>query len=248
MSKWLKRGTLALLLAVVALALLATSLLRGSLPALDGTLDLPGLSAPVSIARDANGTVTIDAASEHDALRALGYVHAQERYFEMDLLRRVAAGELAGLFGPLAVDVDRKHRVHRLRERVHGDLDAIIGDRRATMQAYVDGVNAGLSDLHVRPWPYLLLRQQPEPWRLEDSPLVGYAMYFDLQDGENTRELALWKLRPHLPPALYALLTHDGSHWDAPLAGAVRGDARLPTAAEVDLRKLPAPKATAATV
>src|SRR5688572_21873520 len=242
MAKWIKRGLLALVVLVLAAMLAGWWLMRGSLPRLEGELALPGLTAPVTVERDERGVVTVQAGNEADAMRALGYVHAQERYFEMDLLRRTAAGELAALFGPLAVDTDRKHRVHRFRARVRANLETIVGERRAAMQAYVDGVNAGLAGLRTRPWPYLLLRTQPEPWRLEDSPLVGFAMYFDLQDGENARELALWKIRPHLPPALYALLTHDGSRWDAPLTGPVRGDARLPAAQDVDLRSLPWPK------
>jgi len=239
MAKWIRRGLLALLLMFVVLLLVVWWLLRGSLPTLDGSLSLTGLSAPVTVQRDRLGVVTIDATNQTDAMRALGYVHAQERFFEMDLLRRTAAGELAELFGPVAIDVDKEHRIHRFRARVDANLDTIVGRHRAGMQAYVDGVNAGLRDLKVRPWPYLLLRTQPEPWQLSDSPLVAYAMYFDLQDGENARELALWKMRPHLPPALFALLTHDGSRWDAPLTGAPRGDAMLPGVAEVDLRKLP---------
>ena len=239
MSKWLRRGAMALLALVVVLVLLVTWLLRGSLPALDGSLDLPGLSAPVSVARDANGTVTIDAANERDALRALGYVHAQERYFEMDLLRRTAAGELAALFGNIAVDTDRTHRLHRMRARVQRDIDTIAGDKHTQLQAYADGVNAGLAALRVRPWAYLLLRQTPAPWRVEDSPLVGHAMYFDLQGGDNARELALWRMRPHLPAALFDLLAHDGSRWDAPLQGTARGDAVLPGPDTLDLRRLP---------
>src|SRR5690606_32529454 len=122
MVRWLTRiGLLALALALL-LAGLAWWLLRGSLPTLDGELALAGLSAPVSVQRDALGVVTIDARSEADALRALGYVHAQERYFEMDLLRRTSAGELAELFGE-ALDLDRRHRVHRMRARVEADLD-----------------------------------------------------------------------------------------------------------------------------
>ena len=106
-------------------------LLRGSLPELDGELALPGLSGPVTVQRDALGVVTIDAANETDAMRALGYVHAQERYFEMDLLRRTAAGELAELFGPVAVGVDKEHRIHRFRARVEADLHSILGAHRA---------------------------------------------------------------------------------------------------------------------
>ena len=239
MRKWLKRLLLAVLALAAALALAAWWLLRGSLPALDGELALPGLSAPVRIERDALGVVTIDAASETDAVRALGYVHGQERYFEMDLMRRTSAGELSELFGPVALDLDRRHRAHRMRARVDAHLDAIAGERLPQLQAYADGVNAGLSALRVRPWPYLLLRQPPRPWLTTDTALAGYAMYFDLQDSTNARELALWKLRPHLPAPLFALLTHPGSRWDAPLLGESFGDAVLPGADAVDLRTLP---------
>ncbi|HVI58342.1 MAG TPA: penicillin acylase family protein [Luteimonas sp.] len=241
MARWLKRTAL-LVLALIVLALVAAwLLLRASLPKLDGQFALPGLSAPVSIQRDRLGVVTIDAANETDALRALGYVHAQERYFEMDLMRRTAAGELSELFGPIALDLDKRHRVHRMRARANAQLGAIAGERRPQLRAYAQGVNAGLAGLDARPWPYLLLRTQPRPWAPVDSALVGDAMYFDLQDADGGRELALWKLRAHLPPALYALLARDGTRWDAPIAGAARGEAELPGPEQVDLRKLPMP-------
>ncbi|MFC0679605.1 penicillin acylase family protein [Lysobacter korlensis] len=209
-----------------------------SLPRLDGTASLPGLSEPARIDRDALGVATITAASEADAMRALGYVHAQEQYFEMDLMRRSAAGELAELVGARAVEMDRKHRVHRMRARVERDLETIAGDKRAVLQAYTDGVNAGLADLKSRPWPYLLLRTKPQPWRIEDSALVGYAMFFELEDEAHERELTLWRIKPHLPDALFALLTHNGSQWDAPIVGEAKGNARLPSPEEVDLRSL----------
>ncbi|MGY1519757.1 penicillin acylase family protein [Luteimonas sp. A482] len=246
MVRWLKRLLLLGLALAVAGGGLAWWLLRGSLPALDGELALAGLSAPVSVQRDALGVVTIDAQDEADAMRALGYVHAQERYFEMDLLRRTSAGELSALFGAVALDADRRHRVHRMRARVDAHLEAIAGERMPMLRAYTDGVNAGVAALRTRPWPYLLLRQQPEPWRPADTALAGYAMYFDLQDASNANELALWKLRQGLPAPLYALLTHPGSSWDAPLMGAAFGDAVLPGAEEVDLRELAAAGAGAA--
>ena len=90
MRTWLKRGVVALLLLILAACAGSWWLLRGSLPQLDGHLPLQGLSAAATLSRDGNGTVTIDAANEADAWRALGYVHAQERYFEMDLMRRSA--------------------------------------------------------------------------------------------------------------------------------------------------------------
>lgn len=239
---WVKRLLWVLLLLIVIAVLAATLLFRGSLPSLDGETQLPGLSAAVTIQRDANGVVTIDAANEADALRALGYVHAQERYFEMDLMRRTSAGELAELFGPIAVDLDKKRRVHRIRARVTEHLSDFAGEKMPQLIAYADGVNAGLDDLRMRPWPYLLLKQSPRRWDVVDSALTGYAMYFDLQDSENTRELALWKIRQHVPPELANLLAHDGTEWDAPMFGKPRGNATLPALEQVDLRKLPMPK------
>ena len=241
MLKWIKRLALLLLVLVVVAAGTGWWLLRGSVPRLEGELALPGLSAPVSLQRDANGVVTIDAASDTDLARALGYVHAQERYFEMDLMRRSSAGELSELFGAVALNMDKERRTHRMRARVMHDLPAFAGDKLPQLQAYTDGVNAGLADLKVRPWPYLVLRQQPKPWEVADSALAGYAMYFDLQDSQNTRELALARIKSQVPAALFDLLSHDGTEWDAPLFGEARGNAPLPSIAQLDLRKLAIP-------
>jgi penicillin amidase len=234
-----------LLLVVVVLALVAVGIgwwtLRSSLPTLDGELALPGLSAPARLERDALGTVTIDAANETDAARVLGWVHGQERFFEMDLLRRSAAGELSELFGAGALEVDKAIRVHRLRARVEGNLAAVAGSRLPVLEAYAQGVNAGRRALDAKPWPYLLLRTEPEDWRPADTALAGYAMFIDLQDETNSRELALWKIRQSVPPALYRLIAHDGTEWDAPLVGEPRGNAVLPSASELDLRTLPSP-------
>ncbi len=245
MRRWIRRLLWLVVGLVVIVAGGATWLLRGSLPVLAGEQSLAGLSAPVQIERDELGVVTLQAANEVDAARALGYVHAQERYFEMDLMRRSAAGELAALFGPQALPLDRQARMHRLRARVREHLSASVGNHQAALEAYRDGVNAGLADLHVRPWPYLLLRQAPEPWQVEDSVLAGLAMYADLQDGRNQDELARARLRAVMPTPLMALLDHDGSRWDAPLSGEARGDAVLPDAATLDLRQLLAGTPTA---
>src|SRR5690606_39842308 len=171
--------TAALLLLVALLA--AWLLLRVSLPALDGEHALRGLKAPVQVERDALGVVTVTAGSAEDAARALGWVHAQERWFEMDLMRRSSAGELSALFGDAALDADRERRRHRLRARINARLPDIAGERMAELVAYAEGANAGLEALGSRPWPYLLLRAQPEPWTPTDSILAAYAMYFALQ-------------------------------------------------------------------
>ncbi|MDZ4350620.1 MAG: penicillin acylase family protein [Xanthomonadaceae bacterium] len=208
----------------------------GSLATLDGERALAGLDGDTLIERDALGTVSIAAESENDAMRALGFVHAQERFFEMDLLRRSAAGELAELFGRPALDRDRERRVHRLRARAALIAAQLSPDERARFDAYTAGVNAGLAALRTRPWPYLLLRQQPRPWQTEDSALAVFAMFFDLNDSRNRRELERWQMRDGLDEALFALLTHGGSEWDVPMQGESRGNARLPGPEQLDLR------------
>jgi len=246
MRHWLKRLVWGVLILTLAAVFMVWWLLRGSLPRLEGEQAMTGLAAPVSITRDALGVVTIEAGTQADAMRALGLVHAQERYFEMDLMRRTAAGELAELFGPAAIDMDKRMRVHRLRARTEAHLEVATGSSAAALQAYVDGINQGVADLRVRPWPYLLLRQTPAPWRTEDSVLTGLAMYADLQDPTNQNELAMARIRAVVPPALYALLSHEGSEWDAPLFGGARGNAPLPDATALDLRRLDAAQATSA--
>ncbi len=239
---WTKRVLVALLLIVLLLAASIYFLLRGSLPVLDGTQTLQGLSQPVQISRDGNGTVTLTAGNDADAARALGYVHAQERYFEMDLLRRSAAGELSALFGEMAVEKDKSIRIHRLRARIRNHFAQMAGKDGTVLQAYADGVNAGLADLSVRPWPYLLLNTKPEAWQPEDSFLVGYAMFFDLQDESNEREFKLWQLKGALPDPIYRLLTETQSQWDAPLFGEPKNAMRIPDADQINLNSMSAPQ------
>ncbi len=118
---WRRFGRALLALAIVgtalaiAAAIWARLQLGASLPQLDGTRLVPGLGAPVLVDRDPLGVPTIRAASRLDAARALGFVHAQDRFFQMDLLRRSAAGELSELFGRAALAQDRRMRAHRFR-------------------------------------------------------------------------------------------------------------------------------------
>jgi penicillin amidase len=241
-GRWLRRVVLFSVTVFVLTLGWGWWLLRGGLPSLDGDLALPGVSAPVKVQRDALGVVTIQASNPLDAARALGFVHGQERFFEMDLLRRSAAGELSELFGEVALQRDQAVRVHRLRARTEANLATIAGARLPLLLAYTEGVNAGLGALRRKPWAYQLLRTQPQPWRPTDTALAGLAMFFDLQDEQNSRELALWKLRQYLPPALYKLVAADGTEWDAPLIGAPRGNVALPGPGEVNLQRLPAPE------
>ncbi|MCC6595968.1 MAG: penicillin acylase family protein, partial [Rhodanobacteraceae bacterium] len=161
----LRRAALILVLVLIAAVGAAWLVLRASMPRLDGELHGSGLRLPTRLERDALGTVTIRAGSRTDAAWTLGFVHAQERWFGMDLARRSAAGELAELFGAVAVPADRRARAHRMRQRLREACANLPERQRALIDAYRDGVNAGLDDLAVRPFEYLLLRARPAPWR-----------------------------------------------------------------------------------
>ncbi len=91
----------------------------------------------------------------------------------MDLLRRTGAGELAALLGAGLLDLDRRIRLHQFRQRAQAVLAALDAGERELLEAYASGVNAGIASLGARPFEYLLLGQVPEPWRAEDSLLVG---------------------------------------------------------------------------
>lgn len=207
---------LALLVILVAAAWLA---LRGSLPGIDGEASASGLSASAIIERDAQGAATIRAGNRRDLAYATGYAHAQDRYFQMDLQRRTAAGELAGLIGEVALPLDLRNRLNRFRARAERSLAALPKDDRDILQAYADGANAGLASLRVRPFEYLLLREAPQPWRPEDSLLAIDAMTINLQVSELRRVLTRGALRDLVPDDLLTALTLPGSHWDATLDG-----------------------------
>jgi penicillin G amidase len=202
---------------VAASALGGWLYLRGSMAQLDGELHAPVLHAQVSVARDAHGVPLISGADRLDVAYATGFVHAQDRYFQMDLLRRVAAGELSELFGARALGVDRAHRLHRFRARAALAVQAMPAAQRALLDRYVGGVNAGLQGLRTRPFEYALIGMAPRPWSPEDTLLVIWAMYFDLQGGQEPRELARGWLMEHTDAAQRAFLAPPSSLWDAPL-------------------------------
>src|SRR5690606_3293036 len=123
-----------------------------------------GLSGPVEIVRDERSMPSIRAASFDDAIRAQGFVHAQERYFQMDTGRRLAAGELAELAPPL-VEMDRAHRVYRFRHVAQQVLERLDARQRHWLEVYAEGVNEGLAHLPQVPLEYGMLNLEPEPWK-----------------------------------------------------------------------------------
>lgn len=225
--------------AIIALIAGGYAFVRESAPQLDGDVTLQGLSVPVTVTRDALGVPSIAARNPVDLARVLGYLHAQDRLFQMDLLRRLPAGDLAALVGPAAVKADERHRLFRLRAVAREVIQQATPEQRAMVEAYTAGVNAGLNALKARPFEYGLLRQRPEPWRPEDTILVIFAMYFDLQDSRDSRERDLALLRDTLPAPLFDFLNAPGTKWDAPLVGSAFATAPIPASGAVNIRNWP---------
>jgi penicillin amidase len=210
---------LVILVAAVAGAFWAGSRVRASLPRLDGTQQLSGLTAPVRVERDQLGIPSIRGATREDVARALGFLHAQDRFFQMDLARRRAAGELAALVGARALALDHEIRIHRFRAEAHRAMEVLTPENRRIVNAYADGVNAGLASLGAPPFEYLLLRQQPERWQAEDSFLVVLSMFITLQDTDGSYESTLGTMHDVLPQQMFEFLAPKGTEWDAPVAG-----------------------------
>ena len=228
-----RRWSLRILLAsvgVLALASLAAWLfLRASLAQLDGARRAPGLFAAVSVQRDADGVPLLQGSNRLDLAYATGFIHSQDRFFQMDLLRRVGAGELAELFGARALAADKAHRLHRFRARAERILSAMPALDRQFIDRYVAGINDGIKALGARPFEYALTWTTPRAWSAADSLLVAYAMFFDLQGSQEPRKLARGWIVEHTDPAQRAFLMPEVTEWDAPLdAAAVPVQAPIP--------------------
>ncbi len=229
---------LAALVLIVGLGLWVRSKLSGSLPQLDGEIVVEQLEAPAVIQRDAAGIPMIIARNRNDLAFATGFAHGQDRFFQMDLLRRNSAGELSELVGAAALAADRRVRVNQFRERGKRVVEAGPETDRALLEAYADGVNAGLKSLRVRPFEYLLLGIEPEPWKPEDCALVLFSMYLDLQGEDFGDESKLGLMHDLLPQGVFDFVAPRGTQWDAPIHGEAFQVAPTPPADVYDTRKL----------
>ena len=154
---------------------------RGRLPQTQGKLTLPGLSAAVEVIRDRWGIPHIYAQNEHDLFFTQGFVHAQDRLWQMEVNRRTATGRLSQLFGPIALDTDRAVRTFGFHRLGQADWANANAEMRHAMQAYADGVNAFLSHPSAKmPVEFTLLRHRPEPWKPEDSMAFARVMIWQL--------------------------------------------------------------------
>ncbi len=171
------------------------------LPSSREVVRIPGLGAPVSIAFDADGIPRIRAATAQDGATALGYVHARDRMFQMELMRRAASGQVSELAGPRALPFDRTMRVLGLRHRAEAEAEALPADTRAMMEAYARGVNAYIA-AHGR-WSAVqfALLGRPAPWTVVDSLLWGKTMGMYLS-GNWDNELTRASLAGRVPRSL----------------------------------------------
>lgn len=215
---WWKWSLALCITLLTALAATIYLLLRLSLPAYDGNYAAE-VQHSTRLERDALGYLSVHAANRTDAAYALGFAHAQERFFQMDLLRRNAAGELAALFGERAITADKNLRRHRFRFRAQRALTQLAAPERQLITAYRKGVNTALQAQTLAPFEYLLLGQSPTPWQDEDSFLVIYSMYLDLQSKLGRDDYAMTVAKQALPADWYQFLQQHSDIWQAALDG-----------------------------
>ncbi|MEZ5865067.1 MAG: penicillin acylase family protein [Geminicoccaceae bacterium] len=203
-------GRLLAMLAAVVVGLglvaagLAAILVWASLPVVEGEIRLTGLGAPVRVSRDELGVPLIEAASERDAAMALGFVHAQDRLWQMEMNRRIGAGRLAEVVGERGLPVDRFMRTLGLYRAAEASLEHLSAEALDRLRAYAEGVNGFLAG-RAGPLPpeFLLLRHRPEPWRPADSLVLIKLMALDLVASWRS-ELTRASLLARLPLAALA--------------------------------------------
>ena len=192
---------------------------QGSLSQLEGAVYLQGLQKNVIILRDEKGVPTIKANTREDTAFALGFLHGQERFFQMDLLRRNSAGKLSALLGESAFQHDKKIRIHQFEKRAIKAFKNMSAEHQDILTHYTKGVNEGQTHLSQPSFEYFLLQASPEPWQTEDSLLVLYSMYMDLQPIWGQSERSLSVMKDLLPQDWFEFLTSQGGYWDAPIEG-----------------------------
>jgi len=188
-----------------------------ALPRLDGPVRVPGLSAPVKVTRDEHGVPTIDAANLEDLFFAQGYVTAQDRLWQMDAMRRFAAGELAEVLGPSQLQHDREQRILGLRDVARRSLQQYSARDRSYVHAYTRGVNAYIEERgDSLPLEFRILRYKPAPWTAEDAVLMGASMVQNLNHGAYLSALEKEKFLARLGPELTGDLFINSSWHDRP--------------------------------
>ncbi len=200
-GRWARRLGAALLFALAAAAVALAVYAQRALPRSDGAIELPGPKAELRIERDAHGVPTIRAATLDDALFGLGFVHAQDRLWQLETHRRIGAGRLAEAFGPAALDNDRFLRALGVRRAAAAQWSRLDADTRRALEAYAAGINAFLErELRARPPEFVILGLQPERWDPVDSLAWAVMMAWDLGGNWGSEMLRL-QMASRLPMA-----------------------------------------------
>lgn len=179
------RFAIFILLPVIVTVVLAMTYLRKSLPILEGSVIFQGVHQPISIKRDKHGVVFIDAKTDHDAFFAMGYVHAQDRMWQLELQRRISQGTLSEVFGVKSLMFDSWMR----RLNLYGSLDsawaALSPEAQDSLVAYSNGVNAWIDNTDVLPPEFIALGLQPSQWQPKDSLAMTKMFALNLASGMN---------------------------------------------------------------
>jgi penicillin amidase len=190
--------------------------MQDSLPEIDGSLLTPGLTAPVTVRRDQHGVPHIEAGNLDDLLFAQGYVTAQDRLWQMDMARRMAAGEAAEILGSKLLEHDRLQRVLAMRVTAERLTATLPPDQRRLFDDYARGVNAYIGSHGDRlPAEFRLLFYQPRPWQPVDSMLVVMSMV-QMLDEHWPEKLERERITARLGSTLAADLYPTGSWRDHP--------------------------------
>jgi len=178
------------------------------LPQLDGSISLPELKSEVSVERDNWGVPHIRAASVEDLAEAQGFVTAQDRLWQMDLLRRAARGQLSEVLGPLTLEIDRDFRTLNFSRAADTDMQMMSPEVRQVLEAYARGVNHAIEMRASRlPIEFTLLNYKPKPWQPTDTLVLGCYMYRTLTDTrrqEMRRAIVTAKVGPDIAKDLFS--------------------------------------------
>ncbi|MBL4907183.1 MAG: penicillin acylase family protein [Sneathiella sp.] len=198
--KWVLRGAVLIIAVFLVVGGSGYLYLRGSLPQLDGSISVKGISGPVEITRDKSGIPHIEADSLEDAVFALGFVHAQDRLWQMETNRRIGAGRLSEIMGEATLGTDKFLRTLGVYRSAKNTFNALDTETKQQMQAYADGVNAFLKQ-RSGPLPpeFLILGVSPEPWTPVDSVVWTKMMSWDLSKNWS-RELERMQLLSIMSP------------------------------------------------
>jgi penicillin amidase len=190
---------------------------RSALPQLDGSVRVAGLSSNVSVIRDEHGVPTIDAVKPEDLFFSQGYVTAQDRLWQMDVMRRFAAGEISEILGADFIKHDREQRILGIRAAAQKALDVSSEQTHQHFEAYARGVNAYIESHRDRlPIEFRILRYSPRPWAPQDSMLIAAQMVKDLNHYPYADALEREKIMAKLGPELTADLYVNSSWHDRP--------------------------------